>query len=306
MDDRQRLINSSLGELEHYLLCWDQPGHQECGPSPEEAAYHVLEHTGKLVRYTGSTACVTALQALPPAQRKALLLAACRYARNQRLSQRCRSLLEPDILEPDALERLDAIVLGRDALGIVLDLASTLASDLEDDLEVPVALGEALTYCDQLTDLLYRRPDVLSLAWRILAQEPGGVPAWLRRAAEMDREYQQEDVGAWFRSAEPRVIRFQPKRTVALAAADETDESIQLEAEDDIRLLIFQHPIPGSRGVQLVGVRHASAAKLLVDGREVAWAQVPDAEGYGVVAESDISAAWQGPANVEVILHAER
>src|SRR5262245_10418581 len=106
--------------LRDYLLCWESDAHRRRrGVSEEEAAYHLLEHAGYLDRYGTSPSWVAQLRMLPPADRRPLVQAACRYTRGMTWAERARRLLAPEALSAEAFEEVEDLLLRRDALETV-------------------------------------------------------------------------------------------------------------------------------------------------------------------------------------------
>lgn len=160
--------------LKDYSECWKSlERRQLMKMSTGEAAYHVLEHAGMLVRYTGDENHLRFLTELSAPERRALILAACDYVAEMVLPTRVEQLVKCEALDEEGLEQLEYLYVQRDGLGTVLNLARGLAQDqFGDDAELGDAFEESRRVAVQASDLLLSRDDFLPVAGEVLADLP--------------------------------------------------------------------------------------------------------------------------------------
>lgn len=240
------LLEFHAQSLREYVSLWFDPEvRQDRGVSEEEAAFHLCEHAAMLFRYTGQEACLNGLSLQPPEQRRSLVLAVCRYLGGLTLADTSRRLLSADILDADQLTELEDLVIERDSVEEVLALATRLAEDLmhEGCGDLRRHLATARSIIAELDDILWERPDALSVACRALgglrsqlANQPDNrVQWWFGKAAALDEMFDTKSIdqllgvapGARYESS-PQVIPFSAflfmptEMHMGLAAADES------------------------------------------------------------------------------------
>ena len=157
--------------LRDYATFWFDPEvRQESEVSEEEAGHHLCEHAAMLFRYTGQEVCLTGLTEQPPEWRRSLVLAVCRYLAGLTLADAARRLLSDAAIDADQLTEIEDLVIERDAIEEVLTLAVRLAADLvrDGDSDLRRELAMARSIVAELDDVLWDRPDVLSVACRAL------------------------------------------------------------------------------------------------------------------------------------------
>jgi hypothetical protein len=269
--------------LRDYLLCWESADHRAGrGMSEEEAAYHLLEHAGHLDRQGIPPSWAAELAALPPAERRRLVGAACRYTRGMTWAERARRLLALEALSADAFEEVEDLLLRRDALETVWAVARALADDLlAADAELGREVALARCVAAEIDEELARRPDVLSVAAEVLA----GLPPLPAAARELDTGWWYAGVRDLARTYEQPLL---PRRRVvlsspslhfvddaryALAAAGEGGEQpFHLAADSGEELLLRVFPRDAGGRVYTLALELVPAAReavVRIDGKEI-------------------------------------
>jgi hypothetical protein len=151
-------------------------------------AFSLLEHAVAVMQLTGERDPAESLGRLPEKGLEELLAAACQRAASVATTTCTETdrLNRSDALSLAELETIDDILARTDSLHSVLDLAAQLADRL-DESDVHAEVGKQLFGLDALIDLLYTRPDVISVRWRVLQRPDGTIPGWLTRARELDK-----------------------------------------------------------------------------------------------------------------------
>lgn len=249
------LLQFHAQSLREYATLWFDPEvRQERNVSEEEAAFHLCEHAAMLFRYTGQETCLKGLTVQPPEQRRSLVLAVCRYLGKFTLADTSRRLLSADALDPDQLTELEDLVIERDSVEEVLTLATRLGSDLirEGDGDLRRHLATARSTVAELDDLLWERPDAVSVACRALgglrsqlaSQPDNRAQWWFGKAVALDEIFETESIHGLLGIApaarhepSPHVIPlsaflFTPTETpVRLAAADESSRRVAVSLD---------------------------------------------------------------------------
>ncbi|GIW89996.1 MAG: hypothetical protein KatS3mg109_0428 [Pirellulaceae bacterium] len=194
------LLRFHAQSLREYAALWfDSDARQEVKVSGEEAAYHLCEHAAMLSRYTGCHTPLRGLVEQSPDQRRSLVLAVCRYLMGLTLTTTARRLISVDVLDGDQLTQLEDLLIERHGMEEVLALVSRLSADLLDDLELRRSLAMARSIVAELDDVLWERPDALSVACRALAglraqlaEEPDmRIQWWFGKAVDLDETFEE-------------------------------------------------------------------------------------------------------------------
>lgn len=276
--------------LRDYLLCWESAEHRRRrGVSESEAAYHVLEHAGYLDRH-GPPSWVAELRQLPAEDRRALVLAACRYTEGMTWAQRARRLLAAEALSAEAFEEMEDLLLRRDALETVWTVARGLADDLL-QADPPLRRVVALSRCvaAEIDEQLAGRPDVVSVAAEVLARMPPPLPApsslsegwWFASIGRLSDEYAQPLPIRRVRPAEAAPpLRFEADPQYALAAATSDDETVyRLAAVSGEKLQMRAFPRDSSKRVYTLALEPVPTSKeavVLLDGEPIEQAAPPE------------------------------
>lgn len=241
----QDLLRFHAQSLRDYAAFWFDPeARQEGGISEEEAAYHLCEHAAMLFRYTGQEVYLQGLAEQAPDWRRSLVLAVCRYLAGLSLTTTARRLLSVDVLDADQLTEMEDLIIERDSLEEVMGLAVHLSADLlrGGDGELRRGLATARSIVAELDDVLWERPDVLSVACRALSGLRAQLAAapdvraqwWFGKAVDLDEAFEHGSLQELLTNAAPlvrpprreSVIRLSSslfarrETTVRLAAAD--------------------------------------------------------------------------------------
>lgn len=237
------LLRFHAQSLRDYAALWFDPeARQEDEVSEEEVAYHLCEHTAMLLRYTEQDVYLQGLAEQAPDWRRSLVLAVCRYLTGLGLIATARRFLSVDVLDSDELTELEDFIIERDAIEEVLALATRLSADLLHEGELRRELATSRAVVAELDDILWTRPDALSVACRVLAGLRAQLvvaPAkrgqwWFGKAVDLDETFEQGSLVELLNNAAlPRrpastegVIRLSASlfarkgATVRLAAAD--------------------------------------------------------------------------------------
>jgi hypothetical protein len=224
--DDLRFHARALGDYLHY---WESSGDRErAGVSEDEAAYHLLEHAGWLDRHAGASEWAGELRALPADDRRRLARAACRYAGGITWADRARRLLAADALSADEFEEVEDLLVRRDALETVWAVARELVADfLSADSETGRGLALARCVAAEIDEVLAGRPDVASVAARVLGALPPPLPVpaelsagwWYAGVRDLDRWYSEPPFRFAPRAAPRPAQRFEPDPEFALAAS---------------------------------------------------------------------------------------
>lgn len=167
----------------------------------DEAAAGLLEHAGMLWRYTHDDRVRDELRAQPAPRRRKLVLDACRYLSRATYSPRMTTLCAHDALSNEQLEEIQSLILLRDGAQTALDLAAYLVQDLlSRDTTLLLALADGNAAFAEGDDAILRRPDILSVAHRILAPLRPHIKVtldqrthwWLFHAAKLDQQFENE------------------------------------------------------------------------------------------------------------------
>lgn len=229
MPDRDLLQFHAQSLREYATLWFDPESRQESGVSEEEAAFHLCEHASMLFRYTGREVYLDGLTGQPPDQRRSLVRGLCRYLDGLSLIDTARRLLSEEVLDADQMTELEDLVIERDALEETLTMASRLAADLirGGDGELRRELATARSSVAELDDVLWARPDALSVACRAL----GGLRSqlairpdqrgqwWFGRAATLDETFEQSTLPELLAAAEPPAQLARPGGVLPFSAS---------------------------------------------------------------------------------------
>lgn len=192
---------------ERYLRAWReivcQPDSLTCRT---ETAFHLLEHTEMLFFCTGERCVQEDLRSLRPFD---LVLGASERIVGMTLTDEATTLLQPDVLDPDQIDVVEMLLLRRHALQGVVSLIRDLA-DLSDPHQRQ-AVVRAVSAIAELDDVLLARPDVISVASRILdpvrddlvVDLPPREYWWLYWARELDAAFDSETVPSMLVLATP-------------------------------------------------------------------------------------------------------
>src|SRR6516165_9538581 len=165
------LIRFHADSLRRFARWWHSPEAASAeGVSASEAAYHLLEDAGMLYRFTADERWLGPFLGQTAADRKRLVLAGCAFVSTFTLAERAHSLLAEEELAPEQWAEVEALLLRRDALEMVLDLAKRLVADLlaQPDAELLRAVAAACCLAAAVDDELLAQPEVAALASRSL------------------------------------------------------------------------------------------------------------------------------------------
>lgn len=243
--------------LREYLSCWESPDvRRELGVAEDEAAYHLLEHTGWLDRYGEQPSWVEELCRLPADNRKELIRAACAYLGRVNWAERARGMLSQEALAADDLEHLENLLIRRDAMETAWLVARRVAEDLlGTDQSTVRRLAEARCVAAEIDDILASRPDAVSVAAEVLSAfpRPLSAPETLER-------------GWWFAGVRASSQAFPPLRFARSSPVTLAPRRIRFRAEEPYRSLAaapqpeeWEHSFVADTGEKLV-VRAFSAA----------------------------------------------
>lgn len=198
------LLKFHTQSLREYAECWQSSAlRTTIDISKEEAAYHLLEHAGMLRRYTADEVSIRGLKELTEKKVVELVMSVCKYISCITLSERINELVAKDFLESEEIEEVEAILLDRDGLQTVIDLASELVRKLlNEHSEVVIALADANCVAAEIDDLLLSRPDIISVASRPLEPFLQLIKThldmekywWFAKAREIDKTYQEQNL----------------------------------------------------------------------------------------------------------------
>jgi hypothetical protein len=216
--------------LQDYAVLWFDPAvRQEKKVSREEAAYHLFEHTAMLFRYTGRGLYLQGLTDQSPERRRSLVLAVCRYLKNCCLTATAGQLLSGDILDAEQLTELEDLMIERDGIEEVLRLAERLSADLlrAGDSQLRQELATVRSIVAELDDVLWERPDALTVACRALAGLRAQLAAepdtrghwWFGIAADLDETFDQAPLWKLVLHTDGPLQSDRPKRPIPLSAS---------------------------------------------------------------------------------------
>jgi hypothetical protein len=260
------LLRFHAQSLRDYAAFWFDPeARQESEVSEEEAAYHLCEHAAMLLRYTGREASITGLAEQPPDRRRSLVLAVCRYLAGLSLTATARRLLSDDVLDAEQLTELEDLVIERDAVEEVLALATRLAADLfhDGDSELRRELATARSAVAELDDVLWERPDALSVACPALAGLRAQLAAapdertqwWFGKAPVLDETFERRSLQELLAAAASPAPPARPEGVIPFSSSlfGRREKPIRLAAADASSVA----PLPslGALIPELPGVR---------------------------------------------------
>jgi hypothetical protein len=278
--------------LRDYLLCWESADIRlRRGMSEEEAAYHLLEHAGWLDRYGAASTWVDELRSLPAEDRRRLIGAASGYAGGMTWAERARRLLAAEALSPEELEAVEDLLIRRDALETVWSAARMLAADLlATDAETGRSLAWTRSLAAEIDDELAQRPDVVSVAARVLnaLPPPLTVPAelsagwWYAGVRDLGAAYQRPVLPPRrsVPAPAPTPLLFVADPEYALAAARQgEEETYRLVAASGERLLLRVFPRDASGQLYTLAIDPVSASQevtLYIDDERIESVRPPE------------------------------
>ncbi|MGH7134537.1 MAG: hypothetical protein ACREHD_02290, partial [Pirellulales bacterium] len=207
-----------------YLRAWRESSNRdELEMGLPEAAYHVLAHAGMLRRLRGESreARIDELSRLPKDERFRLVREACQFSLQFGMPEHFQRFLAQDVLDADELGEIEGALLQRDEFDAVLSAMDQLVGEcLASDDDLLASVARAHCVAAELDDQLAQRPDILSVASRVVADytDPAHYGAWLVKARRLDEEF-----------FEPTLREFLPQRP--LAALVLTEWSKELAAD---------------------------------------------------------------------------
>ena len=168
--ERNTWISFHSQSLRESMASWsDEEKAADSGVSRKEAAYETLKHAALLWRYTADEKVLDDLRSLHVDQRRSLVINACAYVDDFLLLQLANELVASDALSDEQIESAEELLLERDGFQAAWDLARQLVADiLEHEADLLRALTKARCRITQADDLLRVRPDIVSIASRIM------------------------------------------------------------------------------------------------------------------------------------------
>ena len=246
---------------------------QDAGP--EEAAYYALENAGLLRRQEPGHRLLADLRNCSRTARSKLVRRGCLFVSGFSLAERVAGVLEREEFDDDALDETEALLVRRDALEAALRFAVDLTDDLLDQDGLRTALLSAREVAAQIDDVLWRRPDVLCVASRILVPAADS-PPWLIRVNRLDRLLEEANLtGVLPAPGEDTVTSLlarlrDPAPDIRRAAAEALGAAGDAEAVASLRVLL---------GDADEAVRRAAAEALGKLGPALFFLIPPEAEG---------------------------
>jgi hypothetical protein len=207
--------------------------------------------------------------------------------------------LSAEVLSPEELEEIEDLLVRRDALETVWSVAHALATDLlASDAEANRHLAWMRCIAAEIDDELAQRPDVVSVAARILnalpppLPVPGGLSAgwWYAGVRNLEAEYEDLDTDYERLLLPPRhsivlppsapPLRFEAEPQYTMAAAGEGDEqTYSLVTKSGERLLLRVFPQDASRQVYTLALDPVSASQevaLFIDDERIEPVRPPE------------------------------
>ncbi len=160
------------------------------------AAYHALADAGMMLRLRGANAIPRELATLPSERRGKIVLDACEFVLGFGIPANLAQVLSNPMPEPEDIEEFEHVLLQRDELDVVIELAKRLvANAVQADDALLAKLSDAVSVAAEFDDAFLKRPDLMAVCSRVLlALRPlnwlssGSCPDWFALARSWDTE----------------------------------------------------------------------------------------------------------------------
>jgi len=197
-EERRGYIKTHGEMFERYFV--EYFGQKEDDAATENAAFEILSHGALRDRYSGSGEVFKLCKSLKPQILRKLVLDACASMKKATFEEDAKRLTQTDALSDEDLRETEDLLIARDHFEASWQLSNKLAHDeLDGDDELRGALAKAKTAIKSGDEHLLKRPDITSVASRILdplremAKEPLDHEDywWFFKAREQDEEYEK-------------------------------------------------------------------------------------------------------------------